>query len=119
VRRRRLLQIGECVGRAERETEGGGVGSGVPHGRGRRRERGGGAGLVAGPWGMNGSGRRGRRRQRALAVEAGWRTGEGGGARVSAAGCGRERGKQGRAVVGHRQVGPASTVPGGAVQTRF
>jgi hypothetical protein len=38
---------------------------------------------------------------------------------VSATGCGREWGKRGSTVAGHRQVDPASTVPGGAVQTRF
>jgi hypothetical protein len=63
-------------------------------------------------------------------AEAGWRTGEGGRAQltggagrqrglVSVMGCGRERGKQGSAAAGHRQAGPASTLPGGAVQTRF
>jgi hypothetical protein len=41
------------------------------------------------------------------------------GARWSAAGCGRERGKQGGAVTGHRQAGPTDTALGGAVQTRF
>jgi hypothetical protein len=42
---RRLLQIGERAGRAEREMGGGGwggVGSDVPHGGGRKRERWGG-----------------------------------------------------------------------------
>jgi hypothetical protein len=61
-----------------------------------------------------------------LAAEAGWRTGEGGGALltggvgqqrgpVSAVGCRRERGKRDSMAAGHRQVGPASTVPSGAV----
>jgi hypothetical protein len=36
-------------------------------------------------------------------------------ARWSMVGCGRERGKRGGAAAGHRQVGPSSTVPGGAV----
>jgi hypothetical protein len=80
VRRQRLLEIGGRVGRAEREIVG--VGSGVPRGRGRKREReGADMGLTAGPRGQNGSGRCGRRRQRALMAEVGWRTREGGGAR--------------------------------------
>jgi hypothetical protein len=36
-------------------------------------------------------------------------------AQWSMVGCGRERGKRGGAAAGHRQVGPSSTVPGGAV----
>jgi hypothetical protein len=50
VRCQRLLQFGGRAGRAEK-----------------------------GPRGRNGSGWRGERRQRALAVEAGWQTMEGGG----------------------------------------
>jgi hypothetical protein len=53
----------------------GGVGPGVPCGGGRKRKRGGGS--VVGPWGRNGSGRHGRRQQRALTAEARWRTREG------------------------------------------
>jgi hypothetical protein len=38
---------------------------------------------------------------------------------MSAARCGRERGKRGSAAVGHRQASPTNTVSGGVVQTRF
>jgi hypothetical protein len=51
--------------------------------RRREKERKRGAGSAARPRGQNGSGRRGQRQHRALVAEAGWRTGEGGGARVT------------------------------------
>jgi hypothetical protein len=64
-----------------REGNGGGVSS-VSH-RGRKMREREGAARQRGPRGQDGSMWRSRRRQRTLAVEAGWRTGEGGGARTT------------------------------------
>jgi hypothetical protein len=61
VRRRRLLQFDGREGRAEREMGGGSARVCHAEEGERKKEGGGGAGAAAGPWGWNGSGRRGRR----------------------------------------------------------
>jgi hypothetical protein len=73
-------------GVGEKEEGGGGRRGRATRQREKEGEKGG-AGSAVGPHGRDGSGRRCQRRQRALEVEAGWRTGEdcrraGNGARV-------------------------------------
>jgi hypothetical protein len=103
----------------------------------REKERRGGEESAAGPWGRDGSGRHCRRRQRTLVVEAGWRTGEGRRGAVDVVqarltgGAGWQRGpvvsgevqeragEKSRAVTGHRQAGPGSTVLGDADSKRI